>query len=262
MRLKKFIGGLLAVLALMTSIGCSSGGLTGVHNPVPNKAQTASSGDSSQSATTIDYAELARMWIENESVWSNAESMASNGIAGAFNTGYYLLDIDFDGKKELLVQLGGDHTQTCKTLIYRLTDGEATQIDVDENLNLSVQNLKLWTNESGDSFYINEHTLIGDNDVFKTSYSKLKFDNGILTEEPIYHLHIAYNNTTGEATATQYYAPDGEKKITELAGNDLMEYQCNGYTQGIIEQTIIKSIQWQYYTHNQKINAIKTELKK
>ena len=262
MKVKVILSALLAV-SLVAAAGCSSGGLAGVHNPVPDRAQTTSSESSSQSETqTTDYADIARIWLDNEDIWSNTDDMPAGGIAGIYNTGYYIFDIDLDGEKELLVQLGGDQTQSCKTLIYKLTDGEIQQINTADNLNLAIQNLSLWANDEGDKFYINEHTLIDENGVFITSWSKIKFIDGIISEEPAFYLRLTQDKLTGNMDTMIYYMADNETAISDEDFIAQYDAYLDGYTEILIEPVIIKSTSWQYYTRNQKLTAIQDELKK
>ncbi len=261
MNLNKILSILLAVSVFAALIGCSSGGLEENHNPVPNRAQTTFSNASSKSDTVTDYKAQARQWLDNEDLWSNKSAMPSSGISGVYSTGYYFFDIDLDGEKELLVQLGGDQTQACKTLVYKLKNGELTQLNADK-LNLSVQNLTLWINDKGEKFYINEHTLIGENEAFITSWKKLIIKDGVLSEEPIAFMHMTYDKLTGNMDTMQYYEADGKKAISDDAYLALVDSYYAGCTQVHIEPNMIKSTAWQYYTHNQKINAIADELKK
>ncbi len=261
MNLRKITACLLAACALAASAGCSSGGMEGIHNPVPSKAQTAQSEVSSQGSVTVDYAAIARGWLETEQVWSHTADMPSSGIAGIYSTGYYIFDIDLDGEKELLVQLGGDQTQSCKTLIYKMADGKPSQVTIDGNMSLSVQNLTLWTDKESKPFYINESTLKNDKDVFITTWSRLSFTDGTLKEEPLFHLHMTYDLLTGNMDTMQYYAADGKTAITDEQYAEQNIAYLEGCTEQLIEPTLIKSTVWQYYTHNQKLNAIVDGLK-
>ena len=49
----------ICILALSLS-SCSSGGLVGVHNPVPNKAQTADSSVASSQGDAVNYESEAK----------------------------------------------------------------------------------------------------------------------------------------------------------------------------------------------------------
>ncbi len=263
MKLKRITFCAIVSVIVTALVGCSSGGLVGVHNPVPNKAQTATSSDiSSQGVATVDYTSVAKRWIDSEDTWTHADEMPLGGINGIYSTGYYLFDIDLDGDKELLVQLGGNQSQNCKTLIYKLGDtGEISSIPVAEELSYSVQNITLFSGND-DKFYINESTLKNDSGVFITSWNKMNFHDGMLTQEPLFYQHITYDKLTGNIDYMYHYSADGTTYLTDEEFTEQFNTYLDGFTQIMITPMFIKSSEWQYYTHNQKINTIVNALKK
>ncbi len=264
MKLKHILVGSVAIAVLAALAGCSSGGLSGVHNPVPNKAQTAASSNTStvDGSATVDYSSLAGKWLAAEEQWANTQDMPQSGINGMYSTGYYLFDIDLDGDREMLVQLGGDQEQGCKTLIYKLDEsGEAAQVEIAEGISLSVQNITLWNGPDG-KFYINESTVKNAEDVFITSWNKISVVDGIITQEALYYQHITYDELTGNMDYMHYRSADGETEITDeqfLALYDEIFADC---TQITGNSQFIRSTEWQYFTHNQKINALVNAYKK
>lgn len=252
----------ICILALSLS-SCSSGGLVGVHNPVPNKAQTADSSVASSQGDAVNYESEAKKWLDKESLWLNADRMPENGINGVYSTGYYLFDIDLDKSKELLVQLGGEQSQNCKTLIYKFDDaGDITQLSVESGLSFSVQNLTLWTYRDGTEFYINEATLKNESDVFITSWNRMSFADGTLTQKPAFFQHIVYDKSTGNVDSPRYFDSDGKSALTDEQFIEAYNKYFKDCMQTVIEPLFIQSADWHYYTQNQKLSALTDALKK
>ena len=254
----KYICRISAAAVIAASlVSCSSGGLTGNHNPVPSKAQTSGYSSASSSQSSDVTSNQIDLWLANEDQWANADLMPEGGIKGIYSTGYYLFDIDLDGQKEMLVQLGGEQKQNCETLIYKADENNGiVQLKQKQDLSFSVQNLTLWTDKNGSMFYLNEDTLRTDENAFIVSWSRMSFENGILDQTPLFYQHVAYDVYTGNLDRMTYYASDGRTRLTDEQFVEDYNNYFKDCKQTPIEPLFIQSSDWAYYTDNQKLSAL------
>lgn len=276
----------LLVLALLASLcGCNSGGAQRGDNPVPNKAQSVAGVNNASSApVSKDDSQIRKIiqgLLANEGSWNNAESMPESGVSGFFATGYMFFDIDLDGNKDLLVQLGTTEELHCETLAFSLDDeGNVTPFKKSKGLSYSAENLTLWEDEEGNRFYLNHYSRLEGNHSIEV-WNKLTCVDGTIKETPLYRAvydtdaNPASSQESSEISSTasqsvsssyQYYAKgeyfigSGDKAVSKESFDKSFNEFRGKLTQISVKTIFIRSNQWALYTTVQKENEMLSAL--
>ena len=276
----------LLVLAILASLcGCNSGGAQRGDNPVPNKAQSvAGVNPESSSPSSRDDSQIRKIvqgLIANESDWANAERMPESGIAGFYATGYMFFDIDLDGNKDLLVQLGTTEELHCETLAYSFdNDGHITPIKKSKNLSYSAENLTLWEDDEGNRFYLNHYSRLEGNHSIEV-WNKLTCVDGTIKETNLFRAvydidskptssqessQVSSAESQPVSSSYQYYAKSeyfigsNDKAVSKDNFDKSFNEFRGKLTQISVKTIFIRSKQWALYTNIQKENEMLSAL--
>ncbi len=276
--MKKLVCLMLSAVLLLCLCSCNSGGAQRGDNPVPDKAQsTLNASVSSSSPSSRDDSQILAIvkgLVANQKVWTFADSMPAYGVSGFYATGYFFFDIDLDGNKELLTQLGGNDKLHCNTAAFKIDDkGNLTEIKKNVNLSFSVEDLTEWEDEQGKRFYLNHYTKLTDKGTQEV-WSKLTFDKGVLSETLLFYVDYKNKESAPLSSApasnvasvqsvvpeltdkSEYYIAGNQKAVSKAAfDKEFNAFRAN-LTQITIKTTMIKSTDWALYTDIQKENFL------
>jgi len=286
--LKKSLICLLALVLALCLCACNSGGAQRGDNPVPDKAQSLVSINASSAVSSRDDSEnlkILKKILEQQELWTAADKINEEGIAGFYATGYMFFDIDLDGNKELLVQLGTTDKLHCETVIYRFdNEGVLSELKKPSALSFSAEDLTLWTDDEGNSFYLNHYTKINDKGSQEV-WNKLTFDKGALKETALFYINYTKqvssttssaqvsSATSGEAvssavssapqaaSAEEYFIAGNPNAVTKENFDKAFNEFRGKLTQRNVKTTFIKSTEWALYTDLQKENVLLSALK-
>ena len=195
---------------------------------------------------------LAESFFAQKNIWENLDLMPEGGIAGIYKTGYTFFDIDFDGEKELAVQLGGGTLLNCITNFYEYEGGAIKLKDIfDEGYSISVDDLrKFKLNE--EEMFINKYRLKIEHTKYITCYDKIfKGSEGIEVDN-LFSIEESYNEN-GEATYT--YFINGEK-VDSLSYYDEFNNYFDILKEEMLVINFISSEDWKQMNDNEKKLAL------
>ncbi len=279
--LKKLLICLLGFVLILSLCACNSGGAQRGDNPVPDKAQSVVSNKptlETQSKDNGQLNQLVQTLVAKESEWTLSDKMSETGISGLYQTGYMFFDIDLDGNKELLAQIGTTDTLACETVAFRFDEqGNISQIKCAEGVSYNAEGLSLWTDDEGNSFYLNHYVKSvegGSQEV----WSKLYYENDTIKESTCFYINYAgqtvssdtssaptsSDSSSGEQTKkeTEYYISGQQKPVSK----EDFDKAFNNFRKDLEQSNIdtvrfIKSTDWALFTQLQKENALFTALK-
>ncbi len=274
--MKKLICLMLAGAVLILSLcGCNSGGAQLGCNPVPDKAMsTVGTSGSSVAPSSRDDSQILAIvkgLLGQQEVWCFADSMPTYGVSGFYATGYFFFDIDLDGNKELLVQLGGNDKLHCNTAAFKIDEkGTPSEMKKDANLSFSVEDLTAWEDKDGNKFYLNHYTMLTEKGS-QEIWSKITFSKNQLSQSVLFHVDYLEEEVSSADTSSpssqpssapqpadegKYYIAGKQKAVSK----DEFDKEFNAFraslTQISVKSTFIKSTDWALYTDIQKENVL------
>lgn len=278
--LKKLSVCLLGLFLVLCLCACNSGGAQRGDNPVPDKAQSVASKKptlATQSKDDSQLKQLVQTIIAKEAEWSLIDRMSETGISGLYETGYMFFDIDLDGNKELLTQIGTTDKLACETVAFRFDEqGNMSRIKCAAGVSYSADGLSLWTDEKGNSFYLNHYVKSiegGSQEV----WSKIYYNNSTIKEDVCFYINYAEQTVSSTSSAhsssdasseeqtknkTEHYIA-GQQKPVSKEGFDkaFNDFRKDLEQSNIATVKFIKSTDWALFTNLQKENALFTALK-
>ena len=210
----------ICILGLALSFclcACNSGGAQRGDNPVPDKAQSVVSNKptlETQSRDDGQLNQLVQTLIAKEAEWAFSDRMSETGISGLYQTGYMFFDIDLDGNKELLTQIGTTDKLACETVAFRFDEqGNLSRIKCAAGVSYSADGLSLWTDDKGNSFYLNHYVKSiegGSQEV----WSKLYYKNDTIKEDICFYINYkgqSVSSGTSSAPASSDLSSEEQK---------------------------------------------------
>lgn len=278
--LKKLLICLLGLVLSFSLCACNSGGAQRGDNPVPDKAQSVVSKKptlDTQSKDDSQLNQLVQTIIAKESEWTLSDKMSETGISGFYATGYMFFDIDLDGNKELLAQLGTTDRLACETVAFRFDEqGNMSQIKCADGVSYSAEGLSLWTDEEGNSFYLNHYVKSVEKGTQEV-WSKIYYKNDTIKEDVCFYIDYPdqkVGSSLSSAPTSSNASNEEEKSETEffIAGQQKsvskedFDKAFNEFRKDLEQTNIdtvkfIKSTDWALFTQLQKENALFTALK-
>jgi len=279
--LKKSLICLLALVLALCLCACNSGGAQRGDNPVPDKAQSLVSINASSAVSSRDDSEnlkILKKILEQQELWTAADKINEEGIAGFYATGYMFFDIDLDGNKELLAQIGTTDKLACETVAFRFDEqGNMSQIKCADGVSYSAEGVSLWTDEEGNSFYLN-HYVKSIESGSQEVWSKIYYNNGMIKEAVCFYINYAGQTVSGSTSSaitssnasseeqtkkeTEYYIAGRQKPVSKEDFDKAFNDFRKDLEQSNIETAeLIKSTDWALFTGLQKENALLSALR-
>lgn len=188
--MKKFIKFFVVILIMA---GIVYGGFYFLENK--KEPEESISGDIEETPNnTVSSLDIVNEYMSQISTWGNTDFLEFGG--GVYGQGYSFFDVDLDGEKELVVQIGGGTMANCKSLFYKMVDGTVQEVckqnEEEGNLNLSILDLTKYKNSEDKYFYINKYTNKADPVTYVESWEKVIFNDGVYNPEYLFQKKYMY----------------------------------------------------------------------